>query len=65
MQLSFNIFRLPSTRDRIKTNYKILDCLSIDILNFNFAEKDLGLVTPPHFGYNFSRKMSFMFYSIN
>ena len=26
------------------------------MLNFNFSEKVLGLVTPPHFAYDFSRK---------
>ena len=28
------------------------------MLNFNFSEKGLGLVSPPHFVYDFSRKMS-------
>ena len=27
------------------------------MLNFNFSEKGLGLVSPPHFVYDFSRKM--------
>ena len=34
------------------------------MLNFNFPEKGLGLVSPPYFLYGFSRKMVFMFYSI-
>ena len=31
------------------------------MLNFDFLEKSLGIVSPPHFAYNFSRKM-FAFY---
>ena len=27
------------------------------MLNFDFLEKGLGMVSPPHFVYNFSRKM--------
>ena len=27
------------------------------MLNFNFSEKGLGLVPPPHFVYGFSRKL--------
>ena len=33
--------------------------------NFNFSEKDLGLVFPPHFVDDFSRKNFLMLYSIN
>ena len=33
------------------------------MLNFDFLEKVLGIVSPPHFVYDFSRKM-FLFYSI-
>ena len=32
---------------------------------FNFPEKSLGLVSPTHFVYDFSRKMFLMLYSIN
>ena len=35
------------------------------MLNFNFSEKGLGLVSPPHFVHDFSRKMLLMLYSIN
>ena len=31
------------------------------MLNFNFSEKGLGLDSPPHFVYDFSRKMFLMF----
>ena len=44
---------------------KTLDYWSKDILNFDFLEKVLGIVFPPHFVYDFSRKMFFMLYSIN
>ena len=35
------------------------------MLNFAFLEKNLGIVSPPHFLYNFSRKMFLMLCSIN
>ena len=37
------------------------------MLNFDFLEKDQGIVSSPHFAYDFSKKkkMFFMFYSIN
>ena len=41
---------------RMKANcIKISDCWSIDMLNFDFLEKDLGLASPPapHFVYKF------------
>ena len=44
---------------------KTLDYWSRDMLNFNFSEKGLGLVSPPHFMYDFSRKMFLMLHSIN
>ena len=31
------------------------------MLNFDFSEKDLGLVSPPHFVNDFLRKMFLMF----
>ena len=33
------------------------------MLNFNFSEKSLGLVSPPYYVYDFSRKMLLTFYS--
>ena len=45
--------------------YKTLDYWSRYILNPNFPEKGLGLVSPPHFVYDISRKMFLMLYSIN
>ena len=34
------------------------------MLNFDLLEKGLGTVSPPHFVYDFSRKMFLMSYSI-
>ena len=49
--------QLPSTRE--KKNFQRT------MLNFTFSGKRLGLVSPPHFMYGFSRKMFFMLYSLN
>ena len=35
------------------------------MLNFELLEKDLGIVSPSHFVYDFSEKMFLMLYSIN
>ena len=35
------------------------------MLNFDFLDKGLGIVSPAHFMYDFSTKMFFMLYSIN
>ena len=45
--------------------YETLNNWSRDMLNFDFSEKDLGLVSPSYFVYDFSRKMSLVFHSIN
>ena len=44
--------------------HKNLGNWSRDMLNFGFLEKGLGQVSPPHFLYDFSRKMFLMLYSI-
>ena len=49
---------LPYNKTKL---YKTLDHWSRDMLNFNFSEKDLGLVSPPHFVNDFLRKMFLMF----
>ena len=36
-----------------------------DILNFDFLEKGQGIVSPPHFLYDFSTKMFPILYTIN
>ena len=48
-----------------KKLYKTLDYSSSDMLNFDFSEKGLGLVFPPHFVYDFLSKMFLMLYSIS
>ena len=35
------------------------------MLNFDFLDKGLGIVSPAHFMYDFSTKMFLMLYSIN
>ena len=35
------------------------------MLSFDFSEQGLGIVSPPHFVYDFSRKMLLMLNSIN
>ena len=37
--------------------YRTLDYWSRDLLDFDFLEKVLGIFSPPHFVYGFSRKM--------
>ena len=58
-------FDSPQLRIKEIKLCKILGYFSGDILNFNFREKGLGLVTPPYLVYDFSRKMFLMLYSIN
>ena len=38
---------------------------SRDMLNFDFLDKGLGIVSPAHFVYDFSTKIFLMLYSIN
>ena len=33
------------------------------MINFDFSEKGLGLTSPPHLAYDFSRKIFLMLYS--
>ena len=35
------------------------------MLNMDFLEKGAGIVSPPHFVYDFSRKTFFMLYPVN
>ena len=35
------------------------------MLNFHYSEKGMGLVSPPHFVYDFLRKMFPMLHSVN
>ena len=43
--------------------YKTLDYWSRNMLNFDTLEKCLGILSPPYFVYDFSRKMFLMLYS--
>ena len=54
-------FNSPQMLHAIKT----LNYWSRDMLKFDFPEKGLGIVFPPHFVYDFSRKIFLMLYSIN
>ena len=45
--------------------YKTLGYWFRDVLNFFFLEKGLGILSPQHLEYDFSRKISLMSYSIN
>ena len=45
--------------------YKTLDYWSRDMLDFNFSEKGLGLISQPYFVYDFSWKMFLLLHSIN
>ena len=50
---------------RIKQICSILDSRSRDMLNFAFLKIGLWIVFPPHFLYDFSRKIFLMQYYIN
>ena len=45
--------------------HKTLGYWSRDMLNYNFSEKGLELVSPPHFMYDFWKKMFLVLHSIN
>ena len=45
--------------------FKTLHYWSRDMLNFDILDKDLEIVAPAHFVYDFSTKMFLMSYSIN
>ena len=49
----------------LKLAYNKIKLYKTFILNFDFLEKDLGIVSPPHFVYNFGTKVFLMLYSIN
>ena len=45
--------------------YETLDYWPRDMFNFDFLGRHAGIVSPPHFKNDFSRKMVLMLYSIN
>ena len=66
LQLSFNIFRWPSTLAYNKNKlYKTSNYRYRDMLNFDFLEKGLVIVSPQHFVYDFTRKIFVVLNSIN
>ena len=54
LQLTFNIFRCPSISHTIKNCIKLW--ADTDMFKLDISEKGLGMVTPPHFAYDFSSK---------
>ena len=64
--LSFNIFWKFSawTCNKHKL-YKVSDYWSRHMHNFDYLEKGLGLISPPHFVYNLSEKIFLISYFIN
>ena len=69
MKVSIAYFQYTSKTVKLVCNesnlYKILEYWFRDILNFECSEKGLRLVSPPHFVYDFSRKIFLMFYVTN
>ena len=63
--ISFNISIVLNLGYNKNKLYKTLDYWSWDILNFDFFEKSKGIVFPPHFVYDFPRKIFLMPYSTN
>ena len=59
LQVSLNSFN-----SNLACNKKTFDYWSRDMLNFNFSEKGVGLVSPAHSVYDFSREMFLMLHSI-
>ena len=45
--------------------FKTLHYWSRDMLNFDFLDKGLGILSPAHFVYDSSTKMFLMLYSVN
>ena len=64
MQFQYISIDLISAYNKNK-QYKTLDFWFRDMVNFNFSKKSLGLVSPPHFVYGFSRKIFPKLYPIN
>ena len=64
VSISFN--NLPLEHPIKNKWYKTSDYRSRGMLNFDFLEKGLGIVSQPHFVYNFLRTMFFydIFYQL-
>ena len=64
--LSFNMFWYSSIWSYNKNKlHKSSNCCSRGIVNFDFLEKGVGIVSPHHFPYDFLRKIFLMLYSKN
>ena len=55
-------FGSPQLVHTVKSNCIKFEATDPEMLNFDFLEKDLRLVYPPHFVYDFSRRIFFIFY---
>ena len=58
-------FGSPRLLHTVKSNCIKFEGTDLEMLNFDFLGKDLRLVYPHHFVYDFSRRMFFMLYFIN
>ena len=66
LHLCVNIFRKPSTWTFNENKlHKTLHHWFRDMISFDILEKNMGLVLPPHFVYDFSRNMFPVSFSIN
>ena len=57
--------KLPYNQSKLFTTLHYWSRDTLLILNFDFIDKGLGIVTPAHFVFDFSPKMLLMLYSIN
>ena len=64
LQLSFNIFRLPSTWHTIKTNYIKLQITDLEICSILTFQKRV-YESPTYIVHDISRKIFLMLYFIN
>ena len=63
LQLGCNIFRQPSTKHTIKGNYVNLQTIDLEIRSILIFQKRVREITsPPHFVYDFSRKIFLLLY---
>ena len=59
-QFIFNIFWWPLTCHTMKTNRIKLETINPELCSTStFLEKSLGLISPPHSGYDFKKNVSY------
>ena len=56
------VLKLAYNRNKL---FKTLHYWSRDMLNFDYLDKGLRIVSPAHFGYDFSTEMFLVLYSLN